>query len=145
MKRILIALLAVGLVAGSIAAPAAAGKKKKAPKPRVAEAEYVAPAAFQWNPTGDANIGGVSFPTGGTESSVDLVIEDMLGQPVSAAAGQDPEGDGTVTTTDFCGSIEDLPITAGLDVTVFIFPGPCTAPPGPGFATQGTVTATFES
>ena len=142
MKKSLVALLVLGLLAGALAVEAGAKKKKPAP-PRVAEAEYVAPAAFQWNPTGDANIGGVSFPTSTGEYLVDLEIADASGMPVSAAAGQDPEGDGTVTTTDFCGSIEDLAIEPGLDVTVFVFPGPCTTPPGPGFATQGTVTATF--
>ena len=139
MKKSLIALLALGLLVGSIASPAAAGKKKG----RVAEADYAAPAAFQWNPTGDANIGGVSFPTAANENFVSLEIEDVSGMPVSAAAGQDPEGDGTVSTTRFCGAIEKLPIEPGLDVTVFVFPGPCTSPPAPGFATQGTVTATF--
>ena len=138
MKKSLVALLVLGLVVGGMAVEAGAKKKQ-----RVAEADYFAPAAFQWNPTGDANIGGVSFPTGGSEKLVDLEITDASGMPVSASAGQDPEGDGTVTTTDFCGSIEDLPIDGGLDVTVFVFPGPCTAPPGPGFATQGTVKATF--
>ena len=139
MKKSLVALLAIGVLVGSIAAPALAGKKKG----RVAEADYAAPAAFQWNPTGDANIGGVSFPTGANENFVSLKIEDALGMPVSASAGQDPEGDTTVSTTPFCGSIKKLPIEPGLDVTVFVFPGPCTSPLGPGFATQGTVTATF--
>lgn len=68
------------------------------------------------------------------------------GKPVSAAVGQDPEGDGTVTTTDFCTSTEEpLPIEPGLEVVVFVFVGPCTSPPGPAFATQGTVTVTLSN
>ena len=142
MKRILVVVLTLGLIVGAVAVPASAGKKKK---PRVVEADYFAPAYFQWTPDGEHNIGGVSFPTSATEKSVSIEIEDMLGQPVSAAAGQDPEGDGQVATTNFCGSIDDLPIEGGLDVTVFVFVGPCTSPPGPGFATQGTVIATISS
>ena len=140
MKRSVIVLLVLGLLAGGVAGEAGA-KKKKA---RVAEDTYVAPAYLQWNPTGDANIGGVSFPTSADENFISIEITDTLGTPVSAAAGQDPEGDGTVATTPFCGSTaEPLPIEGGLPVTVFVFVGPCTDPPSPGFATQGTVTATF--
>ena len=140
MKKSLIALLAIGLLVGSIAAPAAAGKKKG----RSAKAEYAAPAAFQWNPTGDANIGGVTFTTAANENFVSIKIKDLLGTPVSAAAGQDPDGDGSVDASFFCGSTDEpMPIEGGLEVTVFVFPGPCLEPLGPGFATQGTVTATF--
>ncbi len=144
MKRYLVVLLALSMVVAAMTS-AHAGKKK-APKKttRVESADYFAPAYFSWNPTGEHNIGGVSFPTTLTDNFVSIEIEDTTGQPVSAAAGQDTEGDGTVTTTDFCTSTEEpLPIEPGLEVVVFVFVGPCTSPPGPAFATQGTVTATF--
>lgn len=144
MKRYLVVLLALTMIVTAMGS-AQAGKKK-APKKVTREetAEYFAPAYFSWNPTGAHNIGGVSFPTGLGENFVSVEIEDATGMPVSAAVGQDPEGDGTVTTTDFCTSTEEpLPIEPGLEVVVFVFVGPCTAPPGPAFATQGTVTATF--
>lgn len=138
--------LAASLVFGSFAS-AEAGKKKKKPKKvtRVEEATYIAPARFYWAPTGD-NIGGVKFATGPDDKFISLEIEDNFGQDVSAAAGQDPEGDGTVTTTPFCTKTEEpLAIEPGLEVTVFVFIGPCTTPLGPAVATQGTVTATFSN
>lgn len=146
MRKLLVAAAVAGLVVGSVAT-AEAGKKK-APKKttRVAEAAYVAPARFYWAPTGD-NIGGASFPTGAGESYVSVEVQDDLGMDVSAAVGQDPEGDGTVATTSFCTSTEEpLPITPGVEVTVFVYVGPCTSPaPAPAFASQGKVIATFSN
>ena len=145
MKRSLVLLLVLGLFVGSIASAEA---KKKAPKKksRVAEAAYVAPAYFSWNPTGDAAIGGVEFPTSPGEKFVSIEIKDNLGMPVSGSVGQDPEGDGQVATTPFCGKTDEpLPIQGGLAVTVFVFVGPCTSPPGPAMATQGTVVGTFSN
>lgn len=146
MRKILVIGLAASLVFGSFAT-AEAGKKKRKPKrvERVEEATYIAPARFYWAPTGD-NIGGVKFPTSENDNFVSIKIEDSFGQDVSAAAGQDPEGDGTVTTTAFCTETEEpLPIEPGLEVTVFVFVGPCTTPPGPAVATQGTVIGTFSN
>ncbi len=146
MKKLVVVALVTGLLVGSIAS-AEAGKKK-APKKttRVAEAAYIAPARFYWAPTGE-NIGGASFPTGAGESFVTIEIADDAGMDVSAAVGQDPEGDGTVATTPFCTSTEEpLPIQPGIEVTVFVYVGPCTDPAlGPAFSTQGTVTATFSN
>lgn len=147
MRKLLVAAVVAGLVVGSVAT-AEAGKKKKAPKKttRVAEATYIAPARFYYAPTGD-NIGGATFPTGAGETYVSVTIEDDLGMGVSAALGQDPEGDNTVATTDFCTSTEEpLPIDPGLEVIVFVYAGPCTSPqPAPAFATQGTIIATFSN
>lgn len=146
MRKLLVAALVSGLVVGSIAS-AEAGKKK-APKKtsRVAEANYAAPARFYFAPTGD-NIGGAAFASGSDEKFVSVTIEDDLGMDVSAAVGQDPEGDNTVSTTAFCTSTEEpLPITPGLEVTVFVYAGPCTDPaPAPAFATQGKIVVTFSN
>ena len=146
MRKLLIAAVVSGLIAGSVAT-AEAGKKK-APKKttRVAEASYVAPARFYYAPTGD-NIGGATFPTGAGETYVSITIEDDLGQDVSAAVGQDPEGDNTVSTTSFCTSTDEpVAIDPGLEVTVFVYAGPCTDPAlAPAFATQGTIVATFSN
>ena len=145
MKKILVAGLAASLVFGSLAS-AEAGKKKKPKRiERVEEQTYIAPAYFYWAPSGD-NIGGVKFATGPEDKFVSIEIEDATGMDVSASVGQDPEGDGTVSTTPFCTSTEEpLPIEPGLEVTVFVFVGPCTQPPGPAVATQGTVIGTFSN
>lgn len=146
MRKLLVIAVVAGLLVASVASANAA--KKKAPKKttRVAEASYVAPAYFYWAPTGD-NVGGVKFPTGAGESYVSIEISDSAGMDVSASVGQDPEGDNTVSTTPFCTSTEEpVPIEPGLEVTVFVYVGPCTSPsPAPAFATQGTVTATFSN
>jgi hypothetical protein len=146
MRKLVVAGLIAGLLAGSMAS-AEAGKKK-APKKttRVAEATYIAPARLYWAPTGE-NIGGAVFPTGAGESYVTIEIADDAGMDVSAAVGQDPEGDGTVSATSFCTSTEEpLAIQPGVEVTVFVYVGPCTDPaPAPAFATQGTITATFSN
>lgn len=146
MRKLLVAALVAGLAAGSVAT-AEAGKKKGPKKvTREAEASYIAPARLYWAPTGD-NIGGARFPTGAGESYVSITIEDAAGMDVSAAVGQDPEGDSTVATTDFCTTTEEpVAIEPGLEVTVFVYAGPCTAPqPAPAFATQGKIVATFSN
>ncbi|MDQ3939994.1 MAG: hypothetical protein M3238_01445 [Actinomycetota bacterium] len=146
MRRSLVVSVALTLVFGALTSSAGGEPKNRKKKGRVATAEYFAPAYFSWNPTGEHNIGGVTFTTGGKERFVSIKIEDDLGTPVSAAAGQDPEGDNTVATTEFCSeTTTPLPIEPGLELTVFVFVGPCTSPLGPAFATQGKVTATFTS
>jgi hypothetical protein len=142
MRRGLVLVLVTGLIFGGIASAEA---KKPRKVSRKAEAEYVAPARFYWAPTGD-NIGGVTFPTTAAENFVSIEIKDNTGMPVSGAVGQDPEADGTVATTPFCTKTDKpVPIEGGLPVTVFVFVGPCTDPPGPAFATQGTVVGTFSN
>ena len=142
MRKVLLLVLIVGLCFGSIAS---AGAKKGRKISRTAEATYAAPAYFYWAPTGD-NIGGANFPTTAAERFVSIEIEDAAGLGVSAAVGQDPENDGTVDNTPFCTKTDQpMPVTPGLPVTVFVFVGPCTSPPGPAFATQGTITATFSN
>ena len=144
MRKILVVGLAAGLVFGSLAS-AEAGKKKPKRVERVDEQAYAAPAYFYWAPSGD-NIGGVKFATGPTDKFVSIEIKDAAGMDVSGSVGQDPEGDGTVATTPFCTKTEEpLPIEPGLEVTVFVFVGPCTTPPGPAVATQGTVVGTFSN
>lgn len=146
MKKLLVIGLAASLVFGSLAT-AEAGKKKKKPKKveRVEEQTYAAPAYFYWAPTGD-NIGGVKFATGPEDHFVSIEIEDATGMDVSASVGQDPEGDNTVATTPFCTKTDEpIEIEPGLEVTVFVFVGPCTTPLGPAFATQGTVIGTFSN
>lgn len=142
MRRCLVLIFIVGLLMASVVS-AEAKKPRKAT--RKAEAAYIAPAYFYWAPTGD-NIGGVNLPTTAAEKYVSIEIKDQTGLPVSASVGQDPEADGTVETTPFCTKTEKpVPIQPGLPVTVFVFVGPCTTPPGPAFATQGTVHATFSN
>jgi hypothetical protein len=135
-------MLIVGLCLGSIASAEAKRPRRIS---RTAEADYLLPGYFHWAPTGD-NIGGASFPTTAAERSVSISIKDDAGLGVSAAVGQDLENDGTVETTPFCTETDEpVAISPGIPVTVFVFVGPCTSPPGPALATQGTIEATFSS
>jgi hypothetical protein len=91
-------------------------------------------------------VGCVVLP-GGSEDQISVTIEDTTGQDVAASITQDTNGDGMADTgTDFCTKTPaPVAISPGYEVDVFIFSGPCTAPPGPAAATSGTVTGTFSS
>lgn len=145
MKRVLAAVLVLGLAFGAMAT-AEAGKKKKPKRiERTETAHYAAPAAFYLNANGE-NIGGVEIPTGPDDLFMTLELQDATGLPASAGWGQDDNGDGQVEVTFICGGIEEpVSILPGVPVTVFIFPGPCLEPMGPGFATTGDVVATFSN
>jgi hypothetical protein len=141
---VLAALVAVSLVA----APSEAGKRKPKPKMRKATAAYDSPAIGGGDATGvcsGAN-GCVSFGVGPKETTIDLVVEDAAGLPVSATVGQDsdPSNATTEVVGRFCGETEEpLVIQPGITVTVWLWLLPGLNPACPGAATSGTVTATF--
>ncbi len=143
MRKTLTVLLIFGLLAGALVGPAEAKKKKKAPKKveRTVEGRYDNPSVA----TDGAGNGGYSFPTSSDEAFVDVVVEDMTGLDVSIFVGQDVDGNGDVNGNFYCTSVENLAIEPGLEVTVFVFPGPCVTPPKPAFGTTGTITATFSN
>jgi hypothetical protein len=143
MKKVLGVLTVVGLLALSLvtAGPALAN--------RAAAGTYRSPSA------GAGGVGlagcaeqdavGCVILAGGPEDHVSITIEDTTGLDVAASITQDLDGDGMADTgTDFCTKTPaPVAISPGFEVDVFIFSGPCTAPPGPGGATSGTVTGTF--
>ncbi len=147
MRRTLIALLAVFLMAAVLGGPAMAKKKKK-PKPRTATGAYQAPAigALGLGVCSPGTIGCFDFASTTGEYFVDVTVADAASPMVFASVGQDTDGDDNVdTSTDICGSGEDIPIQPGFGVTVFIWEGPglTAAGPCPGASTSGEIEVTF--
>ena len=148
MKRLLISALTIALVAGALALPAEAGKKKRTQ--RVATGTYENPAIGVPGVVGSAAAGGaVEFPLGPTEKFISVEITDDLGRPVIATMSQDTDPS-TPTWEIFatiCGGTEEpLPVQPGVAVRVSVYtsPGPdqptCTGP-----ATSGTIKATLSN
>ena len=154
MRRMIVVLLTLGLLAGALAMPAEAGKKKKKkPKEpvkveRTAEAPYQCPCGIDGVVgfiTGGGEFGGATLPTGAAEVFVKVEVADNGGQKVAGSVAQDLDGDGfTDTSADFCGSTETaVPIETGLEIAVYIYTLGTAGCPGP--ATGGTITATFSN
>jgi hypothetical protein len=154
LKKALIFALIIGLIAGSMAAPATAKKKKKKKVvrvERVAESTYDAPAigaappsvGVCLNPTNSCG----NIAVGAEEKFVKLTIADATGTPVAFTLGQDtdPNTLGTENTIGaFCGDTgeEALAIEPGHPLVVFPWAigVECAA-----VATTGTVTATLSN
>ena len=150
MKRLIVTAVALGLLAGALALPAEAGKKKAKRVERVAEGTYANPAIGVPGVVGSAAAGGAfEFPLGATEKFISVEITDDLGQPVIATMSQDTDPS-TPTWEIFatiCGATEEpLPVEPGVAVRVSVYtsPGP-DQPTCAGPATSGTIKATFSN
>jgi len=154
MKKSLVVLLILGLVASFAVAPAQAGKKKKkqpVKTTRVVESVYEAPAlgiappgsGVCLRPTNSCG----DIATGGTEKYVTIEILDTTGTPVAFSLGQDTDPETFGTESDlgnFCGTTGDQPIEIEPGLPLVVFPWAigveCKA-----IATQGTVKATLSN
>jgi hypothetical protein len=148
MRRTVTALLVLGLIAGSLAAPAEAGKKKKKkPKKttRTLEVRYDNPAI------GSPGIGGFTTTPGVTTAPKEVFVsveqtDDISPLPFVRLAW-DTDGDGTNDTGfTVCGgkTEEPAPIPGGIELNIFpyVAPGPqCPT----GFNTAGTIKFTFSN
>ena len=156
MKRSVVLLLVIGLLAGALTVPAEAAKKKKKKKKaqrveRVVEVDYQAPAI------------GISPPGTGvclrpTNSCGDIVIgagelyakveiTDATGTPVAFSLGQDTDPDTVGTEHDlgqFCGTTGDDPVALEPGFAIVVFPW-ALGPACGAVATQGTVKATLSN
>ena len=141
----------VGLVAGSLTAPAAAAKKKKAPKPREASVAYTSPSVGSADVTGTCTDSCVTFGVGSKERYLTLEIADDSGTAPAATIGQDTDpSNATVERVgEICGATEEpILITPGAQINVWVWAaprfvqggGPCL-----GIGTSGEVTATFSA
>lgn len=153
MKRILILVLALGLVFGSIAT-AEAGKKKKKKKPvkitREAQGSYDAPTPVAVGGCAQTGaIGCVTIPTGPGEIYVTATVTDATGTPVPVSVQADLDGNNQsdMTYGAFCGSTEEpLLVDAGATIQFWVGLTPGSATLGcPGFATSGTVDVVFSN
>lgn len=155
MKKSVILVLVLGLIAGSFAAPAMAKKKKKK-KParveRVVETAYELGALGVGEPLGTGACLAATnscgrAATGPDEKFVTVEITDATGLPVSFSLGQDTDPAELGTEHDlgeFCGTTGDEPIEIVPGAEILVFPwtvGPACA----SVATSGTVAFTISN
>ena len=154
MKKLIALALTAGLVAGAMAMPADAAKKKKKKVVKVtreATGTYQAPTPIAAGLCGQADaVGCVTIPAALGEKYVTAKVTDSHGQPVAVAVKADLDGNGNteVLYGTFCGeTTEPILIDEGATVTFWVGISPDTAALGcaPGTGTQGTVTATFSN
>ncbi len=152
MKKTLMVALVLGLVAGSLGAPAEAGKKKKK-KEFTVTSEYQAPAIG----IGELGVGVCLIATNScgniatpdvTAKYLKMSIEDAAGLPVNFSIAQDTDPDAVGSEADlgtFCGDTGDESIIIDPTYPLTIFPWAVGGPSCPSIATTGTVTAIFSN
>lgn len=162
MKKSLIVLLAMALVAGALSAPALAGKKKKKKKivrtERVVEIEYAGIAPGVATPAASGGICPSASPDqAGTcievpllsadEAFVKVEIQDATGLSSPGFISQgDLDGDGIGDLYgEFCGAHEEaVPLVNSNPVRVSYYTGTC-SDGTPGLATTGTIIVTISN
>ncbi|MGH2693785.1 MAG: hypothetical protein ACRDJJ_03105 [Actinomycetota bacterium] len=150
MRRTIVAAIILGLLAGSLVAPAEAGKKKKKATTRTAEGSYDMPALVLLGACAQTGaIGCVTFATAKEESWITkLKITDQHGMPVYAELAQNLDGD-NISETDLgavCGKLkEPVQFKPGFEVYVWILTPPRDPTCVPGQGTSGQVKITFSN
>jgi hypothetical protein len=153
MKKSIIVLLVMGLVASmALAVPAQAKKKKVKKVVRTATGTYQAPSLIAVGTcTSTDAVGCVVLPTASNESYITSAkVTDQTGQPVYVSVQADTNGDAQDDAIygSFCGELtEPLQIDPGtqLHFWVGVTPDPGIVGCVPGAATSGTVDATFSN
>lgn len=152
MKKILVLVLALGLVFGSITT-AEAGKKKRKPKKVTREVQggYDAPSLVAVGTCSQTGaIGCVAIVTGPKEKYLTATINDTHGLPAYVSIGADTDGDNSDDTSygSFCGTTEEpIKIDPGTELHLWVG---FQADPGfagcvPGIATMGTIDVTLSN
>lgn len=165
MKKSLISLLVLGLLAGSLVGTAEAKKKHKKP-PAPARVERVVEVKYQMPPigvSGPSQVGAagicpldldnpgncVETPTTGDDMFVKVEVDDAAGQKVAGFLSQgDTNGDGVSDGYGtFCGSSADpIPVAApGVPLRVSFYAGVCDDNATPSLPTTGTIKLTFSN
>lgn len=151
MKKVLVTAVVIGLVAGSLGAPAVAKKKKKPVRvERVAEGTYDNPAVGIGGVLSSGAAGGsMEFPLLPGEAYLSLDVTDSSGTAVYASLSQNtnPETPSWEIFAGVCGkTTEPIAVAPDLPVRVTITAGPGRAAPTcVGAATSGKVKATFSN
>lgn len=110
-----------------------------------AQYNYTDGIAYPGGTSGRVVLGFAEFETLPRERSVSLTITDTLGGDVAGRAAQDLDGDGEFDVEqDFCGATDSpLPITGGVELTVFVMEGTCGDTPA--VPTSGSIRAIFRA
>lgn len=153
MKRILVAVLVLGLALGAITT-AEAGKKKKKPKKteRKVEGSYDAPPLVIAGTCAQTGaIGCVAIATGPKEAFITKAkVTDAHGLPVVVGVSANTDGNvgDDVSYGEFCGELsEPMPIDPGVELhfwvgTIF---DTVLQRCAPGLATTGTISVTLSN
>jgi hypothetical protein len=148
VKRSIIAVLILGLVAGALSTSVAAGKKKKKKKKRI---ERVVEVRYDNPAVGSPGVGGATTVPGTASGPEEVWLsveqtDDVSPLPFVRIAW-DTDGDGSNDTGfTVCGGQTEEPveIPAGTEFSLFpyVLPGPeCPT----GFNTMGTIRFTFSN
>ena len=145
MRRTLTVALIIGLIAGSLVAPAEAGKRKRT---RKVQGSYDAPTlVVAGSCTQTGAIGCVAIATGATERFLRARVTDQHGQPVYVSVQANLEGGDNQDDTSygsFCGKTKKpIPVDPGVELHLWVgfSPDPGFVGCVPGIATTGTITA----
>ncbi len=154
MKKSLVVMIMVGLIAGAFAAAPADAKKKKKAKPRTVSVEYAAPgigatvlgAGGGFCPFADpTNFECIEVAPAAGEKFVKVEITDATGGAVAGFISQgDIDGDGVGDGYgEYCrGHANPIPLQAAAPVRVSFYPGTC-EDGTPSTPTTGTIKITF--
>jgi len=152
MKKFLILAVVLGLVAGSLAGPAVAKKKKKKTTKveRVAEGTYDNPAVGIGGVVSSGSAGGsIEFPLLPGETYLSLDVTDASGTAVYASLSQNtnPDTPSWEIFAGICGkTTEPIAVAPDLPVRVTITAGPGReVPTCAGVASSGTIKATISN
>ena len=146
MKRFVVLVMVLGLIAGSVAT-AEAGKKKKPKRvERVVEARYEAPAAIGIGDVGGACSGCPALPNGTKETWMKVVVTDDV-LPIAGVelSPGDLDGNGFYDSGWFvCGESDWIQVPGGSEMQSFPWMVSGRECPGGG-ATSGTIKITYSN
>jgi hypothetical protein len=148
MRRSIVVMMVIGLLAGMVAAAPAEAKKRKVT--RKAQGTYQAPATVVGNCTQTDGIGCMTIPAGPKERYITATVTDAHGQPVVIEVTADLDGDIQTETSygSFCGTTEDpIKIEPGVSLVFWVGRADNAAAEAclPGVATSGTLDVTFSN
>lgn len=139
MRRVVLGIVALGLVlASSLSGAALAGKKAS----RTARADYTSPNSVgageqRYGVYSDVTGWYLSFKTKPGEDHVSLNVTDKTGTAVAGTIYIKGE-----RKTHFCGSSDDVRLNGARSISVILWTGAC-EDDTPSVVTQGTVEAVF--
>ncbi len=160
MKKSVVTVLLLGLLAGMMVAAPAEAKKRKKKKPaapvkveRQVQGTYAAPATAVGLCSQTDAVGCVTIPTGSTELYITAKVTDDSGAPVLISVKADLDGDNASETLygNFCGeTTEPIQVDPGAELIFWVSPVTAMADRAtmgcvPGQGTAGSIDVTLSN